>query len=120
MTWDNVNEQRVVIKFYILLEKSFSDIRGDLHTVYGSSYISQSAISKWMNHFKEGRDTTKSDKRKGRPVTVSNERKVAEIQEYIQWLEDRRVTVENVAEHFVISYGTAQDIMTNKLGMRRV
>ena len=43
---------------------------------------------------------------------------MAEIQEYI--LEDRRVTVENVAEHFGISYGTAQDIMSNKLGKRRV
>ena len=51
-------------------------------------------------------------------MTVLNERKVAEIQEYI--LEDKRVTVENVAEHFGISYGTAQDIMSNKLGMRRV
>ena len=47
-------------------------------------------------------------------MTVSNERKVAEVQEYI--LEDR-VIVENVAEHFGISYGTAQDIMSNKLGM---
>ena len=46
-------------------------------------------------------------------MTVSNERKVAEIHEYI--LEDRRVPVENVAEHFGISYGTAQDIMSNKL-----
>ena len=71
-----------------------------------------------MNSFKEGTDTTKCDNRKGRPVTVSNERKVAEFQKYI--LEGRRVTVENVAEHFGISYGTAQDIMSNKLGMRRV
>ena len=66
-----------------------------------------------MKRFKEGRDTTKSDTR-----SVSNERKVAEILEYI--LEDRTVTVENVAEHFGISYGTAQDIMSNKHGMRRV
>ena len=110
MASENVNEQRVVIKFYTLLGKSFSDIREDLHTVYGDSCISKSAISKWMNRFKERRDTTESDKRKGRPVTVSNERKVAEIQEYI--LEDRRVTVENVAEHFGISYGTAQNIMS--------
>ena len=118
MVSDNVNEQRVVIKFYTLLGKSFSDICKDLHTVYGDSCISKSAISKRMNRFKEGRDTTKSDKRKGRPETVSNERKVAEIQEYIP--EDRRVTVKNVAEHFGISYGTAQDIMSNKIGMRRV
>ena len=117
MASDNVNEQRVVIKFYRLLGKSFSDIREDLHTVYGDSCISKSAISRWTNRFKEVRDTTKSDKRKGRPVTVSNERKVAEIQEYILV---RRVTVENVAEHFGISYGTAKDIMSNKLGMRRV
>ena len=68
-----------------------------------------------MNCLKEGRDTIKSDKRKGRPVTVSNEWKVAEIQEYI--LRDKRVTVENVAEHFGIPYRTAQDIMSNKLGM---
>ena len=78
---DNVNEQRVIIKFYTLLGKSFYDIREDLHTVYGDSCISESDISKWMNRFKEGRDTTKSDKRNDRPVTVSNERKVVEIQE---------------------------------------
>ena len=100
------------------MEKSFSDICEDLHTVYGDSCISKSVISKWINRFKEERDTTKSDKRKGRPVTVSNERKVTEIQEYI--LEDRRATVANVAEHFGISYGIAQDIMSNKLGMQRV
>ena len=104
MASDNVNEQRVVIKFYTLLGKSFSDRREDLYTVYGDSCISKSAISKWVNRFKDGRYITKSDKRKGRPVTVSSEKKVAEIQEYI--LEDRIVTVENDAEHFGISYGT--------------
>ena len=57
-------------------------------------------------------------KHTGKPVTITTEKKVAEIQEFI--LEDRRVTVETVARHFDISYGTAQDIMTNKLGMHRV
>ena len=51
-------------------------------------------------------------------MTVTNNSKVAKIQEYI--LEDRRVTVENVAVQFGISYGTAQNIMTYKLGMCRV
>ena len=118
MASDNVNEQRVVIKFYTLLGKSFSDIREDLYTVYGDSCISKSAISKWVNRFKDGRYITKSDKRKGRPVTVSSEKKVAEIQEFI--LEDRIVTVENDAEHFGIPYDTAQDRTSNTLGMRRV
>ena len=68
-----------------------------------------------MNCFKDVRE---DDKHTGRPVTVTNDRKVAEIKECI--LEDRRVTVENVAVYFGISYGTAQDIMTNELGMCRV
>ena len=58
-----------------------------------------------MNRFKDGRKTTEDDKHTCRPVTVSKEKKVAEIQEYL--LEDRRVNVENVARHFGISYGTA-------------
>ena len=63
----------------------------------------------------DGRETTEDDKHTGRPVTVTNDRKVAEIEDYI--LEDRRVTVANVAVQFGILYGTAQDITNNKLGM---
>ena len=118
MASDNVYEQQVVIKFYTLLGKSFLTY-ARIYTQFMETPVYRKVpfLSGW-NRFKEGRDTTKKDKRKVRPVTVSNERKVAEIQEYI--LEDKRITVENVAEHFGISYGTAQDIMSNKLGMRRV
>ena len=112
------SEQRVVIKFYVLLGKSFTEIHDDLHKVYGDSCLVNSAISKWMRRFEDGRESTEDDKHIGRPVTITSEKKVAEIQEFI--LEDRRVTVETVARHFDISYGTARDIMTNKLGMRRV
>ena len=94
------------------------EICDDLHKVYGDSCFANSAISKWMWRFKDGRESTEDDKLTGRPVTITTEKKVAEIQEFI--LEDRRVTVETVARHFDISYGTAQDIMTNKLGMCRV
>ena len=111
-------EQHVVIKFYVLLGKSFTEIRDDLHKVYGDSCLVNSAISKWMRHFKDSRESSEDDKHTGRPVTITTEKKVAEIQEFI--LEDRRVTVETVVRHFDISYGTAQDIMTNKLGMRHV
>ena len=102
----------------MLLGKSFTEIRDGLHKVYGDSCLANSAISKWKRCFKDGRESTEDDKHTGRPVTITTEKKVVEIQEFI--LEDRRVTVETVARHFDISYDTAQDIMTNKLGMRRV
>ena len=112
------SKQCDVIKFYVLLGKSLTEICDDLHKVYGDSCLANSAISKWMRRFKDGRESTEDDKHTGRPVTITTEKKVAEIQEFI--LEDRRVTVKTVARHNDISYGTAQDIMTSKLGMRHV
>ena len=35
-------------------------------------------------------------------------------------MKERRITVRQVGENFAIGYGTAQDIKTNVLGMRRV
>ena len=51
-------------------------------------------------------------------VTVSTEKRIAAIEEYV--MKDRRITVQQVGENFDIGYGTAQDILTNVLGMRRV
>ena len=101
MVSSSTSEQRVVIKFYVLLGKSFTEIRDDLHKVYGDSCLANSAISKWMWRFKDGRESMEDDKHTGRPVTITTQKKVAEIQEFI--LEDRRVTVETVARHFDIS-----------------
>lgn len=111
-------EQRTVIKFYVKLGKSFTEIYQDLQKVYADSCLSKGAISKWMNRFAAGRESSADDHRNGRPVTVSTDVKLTLIEEYIK--EDRRVTIQNVADKFDISYTSAQDIITNKLGMRRV
>ena len=60
----------------------------------------------------------KDDPRSGRKVTVSTDKRIAAIEEYV--MKDRRITVRQVGENFDIGYGTAQDILTNVLGMRRV
>ena len=57
-----------------------TEIRDDLHEVYGDSCLANSAISKWMRHCKDGRESTEDDKHTGRPVTITTEKKVAEIQ----------------------------------------
>ena len=44
MVSQSVNEQGIVIKFYTLLGKSFSEIRDDLHSIYGDSYLLNGAI----------------------------------------------------------------------------
>ena len=65
-----------------------------------------------------GRKSVKDDPRSGRKVTVSTDKTIAAIEEYV--MKDRRITVRQVGENFDIGYGTAQDILTNVLGMRRV
>ena len=60
----------------------------------------------------------KDDLRSSRKVTVSTDKRITAIEEYV--MKDKRITVWQVGENFDIGYGTAQDILTNVLGMRRV
>ena len=54
-----------MITFYTLLGNLFSEIREDLHAVYGDSCLWIIAIKTWLNFFKDGRETTEDDKYTG-------------------------------------------------------
>ena len=110
-----VHGQRTVIKFYVKLGKNMPEIKEDLQKVYGDSRFTNSCIH---NRFSDGRKSVKDDPHSGRKVTVSTDKRIAAIEEYV--MKDRQITVRQVGENFDICYGTAQDILTNVLGMRRV
>ena len=65
MALQSKNEQRIVIKIYTLLGNSYSEIRRDLHAVNWDSCLSFGTILKWMNCFKDGRETAEDDKYTG-------------------------------------------------------
>lgn len=113
-----MQEQRTIIKFYVKLGKSYTEIHDDLQKVYTTSCVSKSTISRWMNRFHDGREAISDDHRSGRPTTVQSETNLTAIEAYIK--QDRRVTIQDVADTFDISYTSTQDIMVNKLGLRRV
>ena len=48
-------------------------------------------IHKWFHRFSDGRKSVKDDSRSGRKVTVSTEKRIAAIEEYV--MKDRRITV---------------------------
>ena len=93
------------------------EVKEDLQKVYGDSRFTNSCIHKWFNRFSDGRKSVKDDPRSGRKVTVSTDKRIAAIKEYV--MKDRRINVRQVGENFDIGYGTAQDTLTNVLGMRR-
>ena len=96
------------------------EIKEDLQNVYGDFRFTNSCIHRWFHRFSDGRKSVKDDPRSGRKVTVSTDKRIAAIEEYVTCMKDRRITVRQVGENFDIGYGTAQDILTNVLGMRRV
>ena len=118
MADDVVHEQRAVIKCYVKIRKNMREIKEDLQKVYGDSRFTNSCIHKWFHRFSDGRKSVKDDLRSGQKVTVSTDKRIAAIEEYV--MKDKRITVRQVGENFDIGYGTAQDILTNVLGMRRV
>ena len=113
-----VHEQRTVIKFYVKLGKNMPKIKEDLQKVYRDSCFTSSCIHRWFHRFSDGSKSVKDDPCSGPKVTVSTDKRIAAIEEYV--MKDRQITVRQVGENFDIGYGTAQDILTNVLGMRRV
>ena len=94
------------------------EIKEDLQKVYGESRFTNSCIHKCFHRFSDSRKSVKDDPRSGQKVTVSTDKRIAAIEEYV--MKDRRITIRQVGENFDIGYGSAQDILTNVLGMRRV
>ena len=62
------------------------------------------------------RDTIKDDPKSGCPSTSVTDKIIADVQQHVK--QDRQVTVKEIAETFSISYGSAQEILTENLECR--
>ena len=109
MAYDVVNEQRVIIKFYVYLGKTLKDIQSDLGNVYKDNALSEPTFSRWMSGFSSSRNSVKDDDRKGWLRTTLTSDIIVKVENYVK--EDRRVTVHKIADTFGISYGSAQTIL---------
>ncbi|PNF38778.1 hypothetical protein B7P43_G12822, partial [Cryptotermes secundus] len=75
-------------------------------------------IKEWFNRFKHGRMSADSEQRSGRPSTSRNADVIEKVWTLI--MEDRRLAIREVADEVGISRGSANTILTEDLGMRRV
>ena len=89
MADDVVHELCTVIKFYVKLGKNMPKIKEDLQKVNGDSRFTISCIHKWFHWFSDGRKSVKDDPGSGRKVTVSTDKRIAAIEEYV--MKDRRL-----------------------------
>lgn len=66
-------EQRVCVKFCQKLGHTFPETYGMIQKAFEDEAMSPTSTYEWYRRFKEGRTSTKSDERSGRPSTSRNE-----------------------------------------------
>ncbi|PNF29631.1 hypothetical protein B7P43_G16519, partial [Cryptotermes secundus] len=110
-------EQRYCIKFCQKLGDTQVDTIHKIQQAFGDDAMGVTQIKEWFNRFKHGHMSADSEQRSGRPSSRN-----ADVIEKVQTLitEDHRLAICEVADEVGISRGSANIILTQDLGMRRV
>ena len=111
-------EQRGVIRFLLAESVKSCEILSRMQRQYGPSCMSRANFYKWVQAFKDGRESITDDLRSGRPVDVSTPKAVQAVEDLIK--SDRRVTLDEIATKLDISHGTVYAIVREKLHFSKV
>ncbi|PNF32294.1 hypothetical protein B7P43_G16679 [Cryptotermes secundus] len=110
--------QRYCIKFSQKLGDTQVETIHKIQQAFGDDAMSNSWIKEWYNHFKDGRTSVDSEPCSGRPSTSRNENVIEQVQTLV--MEDRRITVRELANEIGVGTGLVHSILTEDLGMRSV
>ncbi|XP_037919761.1 uncharacterized protein LOC119657076 [Hermetia illucens] len=80
--------------------------------------MAQKIVYKWYNEFKAGRKCVEDELRSGRSSTSTDEGHVQKIKEMV--LGNRRLTTRDLIASVGISFGSAQTVVKDVLGLKRV
>jgi hypothetical protein len=111
-------EQRYCIKFCQKLEDSKAETIRKIQQAFGDDAMGATQIKEWFNRFQDGRTLADSVQRCRRPSTRRNANVIDNVRSLI--LEDRRLTVREIADEVGISTGSAHSIVTEDLHIYRV
>ena len=85
---------------------------------FGDDGMGITQIKEWYNQFRDGHTLVESDAHFGRPSTSQNDELIDQVQTLV--MQDRRVTIQELAEEVGISTGSVYSILTDNLVLRRV
>ncbi|KAG5331208.1 OR94B protein, partial [Acromyrmex charruanus] len=86
-----------------------------LQKCYGDDTLSKTQVYQWYERFKSGREAVEDDARPGRPSTSKTDENVDEIRQLL--IENRKLTIREIAETTNISFGSVQSILREDLGL---
>ena len=84
----------------------------------GNDTLTRSNVFRWHERFRSGRESVEDDERSGRPSTAKTDENINKIKGWMTV--SRKLTIREIAEELNIVYGSAQDILVNDSGLRRV
>jgi hypothetical protein len=111
-------EQRYCFKFCQKLGDSKVETIWKIQQAFGDDRMVATQIKEWFNRFRDGRTLADSDQRFGRPSTSQSKNVIENVRSLI--LEDRHLTVREIADVVGISMGSAHSIVREDLHMCRV
>jgi transposase len=105
---DDHTEQRVCVKFCLLLEKTAAETIVMLQQAFKDVAFGISQVYEWFSRFKNGSLLIEDLPRPGRPSTSRNEENIEKVRQASN--EDRRKTIEQVSEETNVSWISCQRI----------
>ena len=89
-----------------------------LKVAHGECTVSQKSVYKWCKFFTEGQEEVNDDARPGRPSTSTTNENTETVKKIV--MENRRITIREIAEDVGISVGSCHAIFSDILGLKRV
>ena len=109
-------KQRICIKFCFKIGKTATETYQQ--QAYGEDAMGRTQKFDWFRRFKEGRTSIESDPSSGRPSTLRNVEMIAKVRTLVR--NNRRLTVQEIADDCGISMGPCDAILTDDLHMKRL
>ena len=110
--------QRICIKFCVKNGTMCSKTLEMLKVAYGECTVSKKSVYKWYKLFTEDQEEVNDDACPGWPSTSTANENTEAVKKIV--MENRRITILEVAEDLGISVGSCHAIFSNILGLKRV
>ena len=98
--------------------QSPSNTHERMTAVYGDSAPSCTMVFEWAHRFKDGQLNIKDSLRSGRSISAMDEKNIKVVENLV--VEDRRITIQKIAEILGISSGSVRGILHDHLHMTKV